>query len=387
MKRIGKTWQGIACMFILALFAIVTIATKQASAVDEDKVTADGDFQYRILFDEAYITGYIGTDTEVIVPGEIEGFPVCSMTDTFCDNDKVEKVTISEGIKTLQHCFRNCANLKEVNFPGTLQNQDVMGEPSADVIFCGCKALTNVTYEKCSNNEIKGQYSFEDGVIYYTDKKGVEKVLCRYLESNTAENYQIPKGGCFLNSSFQSVELCEGITHIGAYAFSGENITSIEIPKSVTHLGEGAFAALTNVKKITVSDSVVKIAGGSRVFPADAEICCYEYSPAWKHAKKYKNPVELISVNSSCIKNLKKKSNGIQIKCKVPAGVDGVILYRANRKGKYRKIAELKGNGIASFLDKDVKKGNRYQYYVKSYRNEKYGKALSKRPKVKQIVV
>ena len=57
-----------------------------------------------------------------------------------------------------------------------------------------------------------------------------------------------------------SVEIENGITSIGNYAFSGcENLSSITIPDSVTRIGDSAFDSCTGLTSITIPESVTRI--------------------------------------------------------------------------------------------------------------------------------
>ena len=64
---------------------------------------------------------------------------------------------------------------------------------------------------------------------------------------------------------------------------------------------------------------------GARLFPDAAEIICYKYSIAWKMAKKFENPVQLLLVGESSIHKVKKNSQGIKLKCEVSTDANGVI--------------------------------------------------------------
>ena len=62
-----------------------------------------------------------------------------------------------------------------------------------------------------------------------------------------------------------SIEIPEGTTSIGVYAFAYcLSLASIIIPDGVTHIGEGAFALCTSLTSITIPDSVTSI--GSSAF-------------------------------------------------------------------------------------------------------------------------
>ncbi len=61
-------------------------------------------------------------------------------------------------------------------------------------------------------------------------------------------------------SDIVSIEISEGVTSIGLYAFGGcQSITSITIPESVTSIGYGAFYYCTSLTSITIPESVTSI--------------------------------------------------------------------------------------------------------------------------------
>lgn len=61
--------------------------------------------------------------------------------------------------------------------------------------------------------------------------------------------------------TIQSLVINEGITHIGDYAFSHQQIfaTDIIIPEGVESLGEASFAGLTKLKNVSLPDSLIVI--------------------------------------------------------------------------------------------------------------------------------
>jgi len=61
-------------------------------------------------------------------------------------------------------------------------------------------------------------------------------------------------------STFTSISIAEGVTHIGNYAFFNcANVTAVGVPSTVTSIGEGAFAGCTNIASMTIPSSVTSI--------------------------------------------------------------------------------------------------------------------------------
>jgi hypothetical protein len=81
--------------------------------------------------------------------------------------------------------------------------------------------------------------------------------------TGTMPNYELPgtsnqnKWAPWLLSSFTNVEIHQGVTSIGNFAFYGSLVSSVSIPQSVANTGHGAFALCTNLKSVTIPSGVV----------------------------------------------------------------------------------------------------------------------------------
>ena len=90
-----------------------------------------------------------------------------------------------------------------------------------------------------------------------------------------------------------SITLPNGLVKIGTYSFGNcQNLTSITIPSSVTTIGEGAFDNCSSLKEVTVPKTVTSI--GSRAFGYDDEkviedfvFKCYSNTAASEYAETY----------------------------------------------------------------------------------------------------
>lgn len=101
----------------------------------------DGDWEYN--YNEAYgatITGYTGSDTDVIIPSTIgDNYPVTELDMTFASNHSITSVVVPEGVTSIgSYTFETCESLTSVTLPSTLT---MIGETA----FARCTSLQSIT--------------------------------------------------------------------------------------------------------------------------------------------------------------------------------------------------------------------------------------------------
>ena len=135
---------------------------EQAIVVAQNEIS---DFTYKVLngtFCE--ITGYTGTTSEVVIPGEIEGYIVQKIsTNVFKENKTITSVIFPNTIESIEESlFSGCTSLENVQFyegltkiPNrtfegcTALETIVMPESVTEIgeyAFVNCSALKNVTF-------------------------------------------------------------------------------------------------------------------------------------------------------------------------------------------------------------------------------------------------
>lgn len=191
---------------------------------------------------ESFAFNYLKKLKSIEIPEgvtKISGFSECV---------NLEEVILHEGLLEIgSHTFFNCHSIKSINLPNSLQS---IGNSA----FYGCDSLTDVTipanvtfidyaaFSRCDSlREIKveqGNRSFtvQGNCLICTDTKTLIKGF---------DNSVIPNDG--------SVE------KIGAYAFEFLNITEITIPDGITEIGAYAFSDCSSLKTLVIPESVRKI--------------------------------------------------------------------------------------------------------------------------------
>ncbi len=82
--------------------------------------TEDG-FTYNVSYGKAIITGYTGTETDITIPAEVDGYKVKKInTHAFYRNKTIQRITISEGIEEIDNeAFYNC-DFESIELPSTI---------------------------------------------------------------------------------------------------------------------------------------------------------------------------------------------------------------------------------------------------------------------------
>lgn len=300
---------------IITVFGVFTSLPFSASAVETNSESVgetytSGDFEYELeerydwenlqSYNVARITEYSGSDTDVIIPSEIDGYKVVAIDQLYYyeNTDKIKSFTIPEGVSyikdyifkcydNLENIFVNAQNEEYCDIDGVLFSLYNVTKTPYELVFYP-RAKSDTTYQipegitdlefaafyKCSNlinlnvpksiesfpvvnwwnekcweysnieninvSSENETYSSVDGVLFNKDK--TELIL--YPAGKRQANYSIP----------------ETVNEISDGAFyTANNLKSIEIPDSVVSISEEAFGYAENLSDIKITDSVSAI--------------------------------------------------------------------------------------------------------------------------------
>ena len=258
-KRMVST--VISLMMAAAVLTTVPVTNNVKAA---DKEITNGDYTYvkesNGKTSYAVLTSYKGSETNLVIPEELDGLQVKAISQGFEKNLKIKSIILSKNIALAKETHRNLEVLNEIE---TLEEIRV--------------AKDNLSYQA------------QDGVLYSKDKKQ----LFSYPKSKKSETYNMPasvkkveESNALTNlkylknltlsknlsvtpscneSSFgncnklNKVTITKGLRFIDDYAFfECKALKEIKLPEGLQSIGVGVFYR-TGIKQLTIPGSVVKI--------------------------------------------------------------------------------------------------------------------------------
>ena len=282
---------------ILTLILLISVFAAAAADIS-------GDFQYRVLEDgTARITGYTGKEKQAVIPSELGGAPVTEIgEEAFCNNQIITSVSIPEGVKVIgrkafsdcwkldsvlipesvaqigEFAFWDCRGLRKASIPGTVR----------EIPFCafgGCHKLNSVTIREGVETIGEEAFTFCIGLVSVAIPDSVTEIAqnaffrCDSLQSVNIPDHAALKGNPFsacrrlkqiiLSFGHPACTLIDGVLFDRAgevlicYPASRRN-KEYEIPQGTREIAAYAFGGCTNLRKVTIPESVEVI--GERAF-------------------------------------------------------------------------------------------------------------------------
>lgn len=233
MKKINKALAVLlSAIMTFSVFSALPI-TANAAASDSESVGAyvSGDFEYQILSDgTAEITRYTGSETDLVIPSEVNGCKV-------------------SGISS--NCFADCSNLKSITISENISDID-------SYTFENCTNLVNIFVD--SNNEV---FSSKDGVLY--DKSAT--TLIKYPSGRIDKDYLIPDfvtsiGRCAFYSccSLEYISMNDNVQDISSLAFyKCPVLKKVILGNGINSIESSTFAACNALESVNIPENVTYI--------------------------------------------------------------------------------------------------------------------------------
>ena len=213
----------------------VTLPSSNEEEPELDLQT-EGDYTYVMLTNAedstkkaVCIEQYTGTESNLVLPDEINGYPVVMLGD---------------------QCFGGNKIVKRVELPKSLE------------------ALGKFTFAECTELEeyavAEGNTAFQaaEGILYAENKT----VLLRYPAAKKAESFTVPEdvtsigNVAFAYSDMKTITLPDGLKSIGSMAFGDcQNLTEITVPPLVESIPEYCFYRCKALKTADLSSNITSI--------------------------------------------------------------------------------------------------------------------------------
>lgn len=189
MKENYKKIMVVVCLFVI-IFGIYFLVKPYGLV----KYVTDNSFEYTQTENGIVLTKYTGDNENIIIPNEIDGKKVVSLSGAFYGNNIIENVIVADGIEIIDYmAFWHCINLVSIEIPDSV------------------KTIGHAAFNSCiSLQKIKGDFSYTQ--------------IMPYAFTNCV--------------SLKTIVLPETLEFIGEKAFEEcEDLKEITIPASVQTIG------------------------------------------------------------------------------------------------------------------------------------------------------
>ena len=274
IKKLSAVLSALCLIGSTGAYAPGFVRNPAVISVSAEGEYTDGTYEtltYRKYADYVQIIGCkLESETEVVIPAEIDGLPVTSVADYAFNGlnsyygckKNLMAVTIPDSVTDIGNgAFESCTRLNSVIIPESVTSIGYN-------VFSGCSGLTSVTipesvtsikssmFSKCFRLEsvvIPGSVT-SIGQRAFEDCSGLTSVTIPDSVTN------IDKYAFKACSGLTSVELPDSVTNIGVYSFSDcSGLTSVKISDGMTAIAESAFSGCSGLTAVTIPDSVTSI--------------------------------------------------------------------------------------------------------------------------------
>lgn len=248
LKRVAIVMSSLAILFSVSLSTDIgkssDLLKTYSMAVS---ASSSEDFSYVVGSDsEGYyvtITGYSGSDTELVFPSTLNGYKVKAIGSSTgngvqgANTDKITSVTVPSGVTSIgQYAFQNWTSLSSLNLPNSLKT-------IGNYAFKGCTSIETFNATSLVNLSEIGIGAFQNCtnlVIFYIRNTQIRSTSSEWLRGCTKlKGVFLPNVESIATSMFRDCS----------------SLISISIPDSVTSIGYCAFQDCTSLKNLYISDS------------------------------------------------------------------------------------------------------------------------------------
>ena len=277
----------------------------------------------------------------VTIPGTVKEIP-----SSLCDDQSVlTTVVLKNGVETIgARAFQNDKNLSSVSLPNSLTK---IGESA----FEFCYGLSAITLP--NGLTTIGTQAFSHTGLTALDLPDSVKSVSREAFGD--------------NSALEKVTLSAGMTTLPALSFKNcTSLREVTIPASITTIASTAFDGCSKLSTIYYGGSQSQwqalVADVDEL--QDVNVIFGSDEPQQPETPESTIPTPIDVTATSTV-------DGVQLNWSIPLSdpwsdwvYDGFIIYRENASGKF---TEIDRSSVMTYVDKDVKDGGSYTYWLCAY--------------------
>lgn len=278
MKKTRKT--------LAVLLATILLLT----GLPVSSLAAQSEYNYYVKEDgTAELTGYSGSETELVLPSVLDGYTITSIRSEFLyGRGNIVKVSIPDSITYIGYGAFNGTGLTTVEIPGSVKS--IVGDA-----FAHCQELTSVIIHE--GVEMLGWAAFSN---------------CPKLETIALPDSILYISDSFANTGYgNNPDNWENdVLYIGSYLIDAKETlsSSYRVKEGTKAIASQAFANCTQLQEVILADSVVSLGGGAfsccnsiKNIYLPRNVCSVYYLEDldWTHAHAFANmeQLEYISVD------------------------------------------------------------------------------------------
>ena len=215
------------------------------------------DFSFSVSYGEATVTAYTGSNTRVMIPETLGGYPVRSIgTEAFISNTDIREIILPSTLRRVEdYAFFDCINLSRVIIPNGVETIGLGAfmycaftevNIPASVTYLDCDAFYGCnSLEQVHVSPYNMTYVSFDGVVFSDDYTRLHFYPNgkRWTSYTVYGDIETIGTWAFSNSSIKHVTLHEGVRTLEDFAFNYcPYLTEVIVPASVTTIGQDVFA-------------------------------------------------------------------------------------------------------------------------------------------------
>jgi|GEM_PF-1683467 len=242
-------------------FSVLACVLFAVCSVNAPAVQASDLFTYTVTDGNVTITGYVGDETDVVIPEQIDGCPVTAIgAKAFFWRTDLTSISLPDTLTVIgESALDGCTGLKTLTVP---QNVTSIGSYA----FANCSGLTELNYNVtaelsfgsdkfAASRQVFGGIGANTDGVRVTFGEGVTRIPAYMFCPIVGETYNVKavetKGVSLKAIGRNAFFHCYSLTN-----FCGDGIV---IPDTVEVIEEAAFDTCTGVTRIVIPASVTQI--------------------------------------------------------------------------------------------------------------------------------